>query len=414
MIEPAHPNLSVVRQCELVSISRSRFYHRPAGETALNLELMRVEGSRHAPLVQDKGEVRTKGHGRWDRKAIASFSLGLLVACAPITVCAHEVRIYVTDSGGDRVEAIDPETNKVVQTISSDGVPHGVGFSLDGREIYVSNESKNMLDIIDRASGKIIEEVPLSGHPNNIAVTKDGGRVLVAIREGHGALDVVDTAKRKLATTIPTDGPLHNVYVTQDGKYAVAGSIAGQKVTVIDLATERPVWDVRFEAGVRPMAIEANPDGSTKRIFVELSKFHGIAIVDFATRKEVARIRLPELPFGSERDREGEVTPCHGIAVAPDGKSLWINSIIDNAVFAYSLPDLRLLGHVALPARGLSGQSPTGAKPNWISFTPDSKRVFISNSGLDSVSVIDAVAMRSVAVVPVGSAPKRSNTLMLR
>jgi putative transposase len=42
MIEPGHPQLSVVRQCELVSISRSGFYHRPAGETALNLELMRL------------------------------------------------------------------------------------------------------------------------------------------------------------------------------------------------------------------------------------------------------------------------------------------------------------------------------------------------------------------------------------
>jgi putative transposase len=42
MIEPEHPQLSVVRQCELVSISRSGFYHRPAGETPLNLDLMRL------------------------------------------------------------------------------------------------------------------------------------------------------------------------------------------------------------------------------------------------------------------------------------------------------------------------------------------------------------------------------------
>jgi putative transposase len=42
MIEPDHPRLSIVRQCELVAISRSGFYHRPAGETALNLELMRL------------------------------------------------------------------------------------------------------------------------------------------------------------------------------------------------------------------------------------------------------------------------------------------------------------------------------------------------------------------------------------
>jgi HTH-like domain len=42
MIEPEHPRLSVVRQCELISISRSGFYYRPAGETPLNLTLMRL------------------------------------------------------------------------------------------------------------------------------------------------------------------------------------------------------------------------------------------------------------------------------------------------------------------------------------------------------------------------------------
>ena len=42
MIGPEHPRLSIVRQCELVSISRSGFYHRPAGKTALNLDLMRL------------------------------------------------------------------------------------------------------------------------------------------------------------------------------------------------------------------------------------------------------------------------------------------------------------------------------------------------------------------------------------
>ena len=42
MIEPEHPSLSVVRRCELVSTSRSGFYHQPAGETPLNLMLMRL------------------------------------------------------------------------------------------------------------------------------------------------------------------------------------------------------------------------------------------------------------------------------------------------------------------------------------------------------------------------------------
>jgi putative transposase len=42
MIEPEHPRLSVARQCELISNSRSGFYYRPARETPLNLALMRL------------------------------------------------------------------------------------------------------------------------------------------------------------------------------------------------------------------------------------------------------------------------------------------------------------------------------------------------------------------------------------
>jgi putative transposase len=37
-----HPRLGIVRQCEMVGISRSSFYYQPKGETDENLELMRV------------------------------------------------------------------------------------------------------------------------------------------------------------------------------------------------------------------------------------------------------------------------------------------------------------------------------------------------------------------------------------
>lgn len=40
-MEPGHPRLSIGRQCALLSLSRSSFYYRPAGETELNLDLMR-------------------------------------------------------------------------------------------------------------------------------------------------------------------------------------------------------------------------------------------------------------------------------------------------------------------------------------------------------------------------------------
>ncbi|MCF6216198.1 MAG: IS3 family transposase [Emcibacter sp.] len=42
MIEPSKSKLSIKRQCELVSISRSSFYHTASGESPLNLLLMRL------------------------------------------------------------------------------------------------------------------------------------------------------------------------------------------------------------------------------------------------------------------------------------------------------------------------------------------------------------------------------------
>lgn len=40
MIEPSNDNLSIKRQCRLLSISRSGLYYDPKGESPLNLQLM--------------------------------------------------------------------------------------------------------------------------------------------------------------------------------------------------------------------------------------------------------------------------------------------------------------------------------------------------------------------------------------
>jgi hypothetical protein len=43
MIDPGHPRLSIVRQCELASISRSSFYRK---STAENEEMIRLQMAR--------------------------------------------------------------------------------------------------------------------------------------------------------------------------------------------------------------------------------------------------------------------------------------------------------------------------------------------------------------------------------
>ena len=47
MIDAQHTELSIMRQCELVTISRSAFYYQVTGESDLNLRLMRMIDEQH-------------------------------------------------------------------------------------------------------------------------------------------------------------------------------------------------------------------------------------------------------------------------------------------------------------------------------------------------------------------------------
>jgi YVTN family beta-propeller protein len=328
------------------------------------------------------------------------------MAWAPRTAAAGaadtpnlKVRIIQTNSAGDNVDVIDPTTNKVVGKIDGIEVNHGVAVAPDGSHIYVSDEAESTLDVVDGKTLKVVKRISLSGHPNNVALMPDGKRLYVAINETNGGLDVIDTTSMTDIKTIPIKGGIHNPYVTPDGKYAVAGSIVGKTMNIVDTQTNELVWSLNMGLGVRPMTMSKNPDGSTKWIFAQLSDFNGFAVVDFATHKELKRIQNPDLPPGRNTVPEG-ADPSHGIAVTPDQKTLVVNSRLNNAVYTYSLPDLKPEGTVFLGGKGAA----------WITLTPDGKSAYVANAVTNDVSVINLTDMKEVARIPVGFVPKRNTT----
>jgi YVTN family beta-propeller protein len=187
--------------------------------------------------------------------------------------------------------------------------------------------------------------------------------------------------------------------VTPDGKYVVAGSIQGKTINVFDASTEEPAWTLQLDLGIRPMAFARNPDGSTRWIFAQLTDFNGFAVVDFATHKEVKRISNPDLPPGRSTVPEG-ADPSHGMAVTSDGKTLVVCSRLNNALYSYSLPDLKLSGTVFLGGKGAA----------WVTLTPDGKSAYVYNAVTNDVSVIDVPSMKEVTRIAVGYVPKRNTT----
>jgi YVTN family beta-propeller protein len=327
--------------------------------------------------------------------------LSHLVLLLVLPLTAETVRIIQTNSAGDDVSIIDPATNKVVGVIHGIEVGHGAAFAPDGSHYYISNEGETTLDVVDAKTLKVTRRIPLSGHPNNIAIGKDGRRVYVSIAVAPGAVDVIDTAAQEKVKTIPVNGAVHNTYVTPDGKYVVSGSIPSKTITVIDAQTEKPVWTLTMDLGIRPMAFAANRDGSTKWIFVQLSGLNGFAVVDFATQKEINRINLPNLPAGEEPFPVGG-NESHGMAVTSDGKTLVVNSRLNSAIYTYSIPELKLLGRVRV-----------GQSPDWVTLTPDGKMAYVANAASNSVSVVDIKALKEITRIPVGEVPKRNITAVL-
>ncbi len=316
---------------------------------------------------------------------------------------ASGVRVLQSNAAGDDIHIIDPATNRVIARIDGIEVPHGLVLSPDGRRLYVTNESRVTLDVVDCGNLRVIERIPLSGKPNNVDISPDGRYVYVGIREAPGAVDIIDSASNRNIKSVPVKGEIHNVYMTPDGKHVVAGSIAASTISVIDAKSQTLAWTLTLSSGIRPMAFTRNPDGSTRNIIVQLSDYHGFALVDFATRKEMRRIPLPDPP-GKKKELEGlQGSPSHGLAITPDGKLLWATSKHYGAIAAYSLPDYRLVKMVDV-----------GSHPDWLAIPPDGKHVYVAVAGDDQTVVVDNRTFEVVKKITVGAVPKRVISGMMR
>ena len=125
-------------------------------------------------------------------------------------------------------------------------------------------------------------------------------------------------------------------------------------------------------------------------------------MVDFTTHKEIKRVDNPPLPAGKKIVPAGS-DPSHGMAVTPDGKTLLVNSRLNNYLYAYSLPELKLTGSAELGGMGAA----------WLTLTPDGKTAYVANPVTNDVSAVDLKTMKEVARIPVGNVPKRNTTGLL-
>jgi YVTN family beta-propeller protein len=356
------------------------------------------------PLARKDGGDRFHGGGKhWSEEDPEYLTLASWVRGELLPSSKKVVRVIQTNSAGDNVHVIDPATNKVVGIIQDIRIPHGVAAAPDGSRLYITDEALQTLDVVDARSLSVVARLPLTGLPNNVTITKDGRKVYVGIRGEPGGLDVIDTALLRNVKTIPIGGGIHNVYITPDGKFVVAGSLTHQSISITDVVTDTLVRTIKMTAGVRPMAFETNPDGSTYRVFVQLTDYHGVVAVDFATGKELARYDHSAIA-GVQANWDGlQGAPAHGLGISPDGKQLWSTSKVYGYAYVYSLPEMKELARVYV-----------GQHPEWATFSPDGRLIYVAAAGDNLTFAVDTRTFKEVSRIPVGQVPKRNLTATLQ
>jgi YVTN family beta-propeller protein len=282
---------------------------------------------------------------------------------------------YITDANpnSNSVSVIDAATNTVTATIAVGSSPIGVAVSPAGNKVYVANGGSNTMSVIAAATNKVTATIPVGSAPEGVAVSPDGTKVYVT-NEVDNSVSVIDTATNTVTATIAVGSQPFGVAVTPDGSKVYVTIIGfrftGNTVSVIDTATNKVT--ARITVGFSPSGVAVNPDGSTVYVATTdlVAPVNTVSVIAVASEMVTTTIIL-----GTPRN--GASSPS-GVAVSPDGSKVYVTNGGFNTVSVIDTVTNTVIATI-----------PVGLFPLGVAVSPDGSKVYVTNGGFNSVSVID-------------------------
>ncbi len=221
-----------------------------------------------------------------------------------IAVSPDGKRVYITIVSGSWVVIVDPAKRAVVDSVDVGTGPHDIEVSHDGKHVYVGLIRGTDVTEFDADTKAIIRKISFDQNVRPIALSHDESRLFVQLSRTH-AIMVVDTKTGKIlqkvamplpaGKTLPDSMPIdvnHGLRVTPDGKFLIANG------SLFDIATIWAIPSMKLIAtipvGHDPNWIVVSPDA--KRAFVSNRRSDDVSVIDLATYKEVARIKVGKYP----------------------------------------------------------------------------------------------------------------------
>ena len=290
-------------------------------------------------------------------------------AAAPRRAATHPALIPPTAAPGGRL-AVYAHTGVGQFTAATRNVPY---------RLYVPQSAGSGVDVVDPVSLKIVGHYRTGLDPQHVVPSYDLS-TLYATNDLANTLTPFDPrTARPSGPSIPVDDP-YNMYFTPDGRQAIVIAEQRQALEFYDAHTFAPVQAVRVDcAGVDHADFSA--DGSFLIASCEFA--HRLVKLDLRSRRVVSYL---DLPGSSPQD----------VRLSPDGQTFYV-------------ADKNLGGvHLIDAARFTeAGFLPTGRDAHGIYPSRDARRLFVSNRGSGTISVIDPVRRAVVATwrLPGGGSP---------
>jgi YVTN family beta-propeller protein len=308
-------------------------------------------------------------------------------------------RVYVPNSGSNTVDVIDQRTLKIVAHFPVGAEPQHVTPSWDLRTLWVGSDHGNSLTPIDPRTAKPGKAVPVAD-PYNLYFTPNGRRAIV-VAEAKASLDFRDPSTMKLrhSLKVPCRGVDHMDF-SADGTYALASCEFSGQLIKVSIARERLLGTLNLKSPTdMPQDVKLSPDGRVfyvadmmaggvwlvdgakprllgfvktgagahglyasrdSRVLYVSNRGEGtISVLSFATRKPVAKWRLPG---GGSPDMGG---------VSADGKLLWLSGRYNREVYAIDTGSGKLLARI-----------PVGDGPHGLCVYPQPGRYSLGHTGV--------------------------------
>jgi YVTN family beta-propeller protein len=327
-----------------------------------------------------------------DKGILASVFMGLAVSPDNRTVYVgggQENKVFLFDVATGAPKGVI-NCSLPAQGAAAERYTHGyIGdlvLSTDGSTIYAVDQINFQLLVLDAKTQTVVHRVPVGRYPFGVTLSPDGSKAYVANVGLYEykilpSVDPKDVAKTGLS--FPTSAYLSeeaekgyesdSAKVPGLGKPNVPESFS---VWTVDLKAAQPIVTAKVKTGFLigekvegiPAVGGASPNSvvaTDEYVFVSNGNNDCISVIDARENKVVENIRLTL----DERLRHLRGVIPFGLALSPDRKRLYVAEAGINAVGVIDVPSRKVLGHI-----------PVGWFPSKLAVSRDGKQLIVANA----------------------------------